>query len=80
MIHVIHCLDCDRYFDEDDLETKTVDLEEEYGVGGLFPDHHRKKIAVCSVHHKIWDMRGSMKTESGFVICCYPFAPKMFAT
>lgn len=47
MISVIHCLDCDRYFDEDDLETKVVDLEEEYGVGGLFPDHHHKKIEVC---------------------------------
>ena len=41
------CDDCEEYSDEPALAT--VDLEEYYGVGGSFPDHHTAKIMVCPI-------------------------------
>lgn len=40
-----YCEDCGEEFDEpDEVE---VDLEYEYGVGGLFPDHHYANCYCC---------------------------------
>ena len=47
MIRVIRCASCGHYCSEADLKTEVVDLEEEHGVGGLFPDHHQGKMLVC---------------------------------
>ena len=47
MIRVIRCANCGHYCTETDLQTKTVDLENEHGVGSLFPDHHREEVRVC---------------------------------
>jgi len=47
MIRVIRCVSCGHYCSEADLKTEVVDLENEHGVGGLFPDHHRESVGVC---------------------------------
>lgn len=39
------CNDCGAEFDEPDEEM--VDLEDYYGVGGLFGDHHSGYMDVC---------------------------------
>ena len=43
--HKYYCPDCKSYFDEPD--EKEVDLEDFYGVGGSFSDHHTGFINVC---------------------------------
>ena len=40
-----YCPDCKAEFDEPD--EKEVDLEDFYGVGGSFSDHHTGIINVC---------------------------------
>ena len=39
------CTECGEEFEEP-VEAE-VDLEEEYGVGGMFCDHHTAKWDVC---------------------------------
>lgn len=39
------CNDCGSIFDEPDSEY--IDLEEYYGVGSLFNDHHHEYMSVC---------------------------------
>lgn len=40
-----YCPDCHTYFNEP--EEREVDMEDYYGVGGMFGDHHRGYINVC---------------------------------
>ena len=44
-IGAYYCEDCDLWFDEPCEEQ--VDLEDLYGVGGQFPDHHFKTVFSC---------------------------------
>ncbi len=39
------CNDCYEIFDEP--ESERVDMEEYYGVGGLFGNHHHEYMSVC---------------------------------
>ena len=47
MITVYHCLSCGKYLTASELADKEVDLDNENGVGGLFPDHHHRKVSAC---------------------------------
>ena len=42
-----HCWDCGADFNIPDEEMR--DMEEFYGVGGMFDDHHMERIEVCPV-------------------------------
>lgn len=44
---VYRCCSCGKCSAEDELVEKEIDLENEYGVGGFFPDHHYESIWVC---------------------------------
>ena len=39
------CYECELYYDEPAQVDE--DIEQENGVGGLFPDHHHMKVNVC---------------------------------
>ena len=47
IIHLMVCRKCGRYFPEGEAKEKEVDLENENGVGNLFPDHHKVTRFVC---------------------------------
>ena len=47
MPNFYECESCGAIFNENDADTDYVDLEDEYGVGGLFPDHHTTLVLVC---------------------------------
>lgn len=40
-----YCPDCHTYFNKP--EEREADMEDYYGVGGMFSDHHRGFINVC---------------------------------
>lgn len=40
-----YCPDCHTYFNKP--EEREADMEDYYGVGGMFLDHHRGFISVC---------------------------------
>lgn len=40
-----YCPDCHTYFNKP--EEREADMEDYYGVGGAFSDHHRGFINVC---------------------------------
>ena len=44
---IMYCNDCGKYFSEDDCGEKEVCLEDYYGVGSEFPDHHYSTLATC---------------------------------
>ncbi|MBR3889092.1 hypothetical protein IKJ53_01120 [bacterium] len=41
------CHDCDEYFEDDEMETKHICLENEYGVGGMFESKHYSDVGCC---------------------------------
>ena len=41
------CKECGHQFPMEHAEQRVVNLEEEYGVGGVFPDHHTGWIDCC---------------------------------
>lgn len=41
------CGNCGHIFHEEEALLQEVDLENEYGVGSLFPDHHSGYEALC---------------------------------
>lgn len=43
----LQCSDCNEIFDEEDADIEEIDLEREFGVGGLFGDHHYSPIFRC---------------------------------
>ena len=47
IIHLLFCRKCGRYFPEGEAKEKEVDLENENGVGDLFPNHHKAKRLAC---------------------------------
>lgn len=47
MTDIYKCLECERYFTEDEIETKEICLEEELGVLGDFSGRTYKKIECC---------------------------------
>lgn len=45
--HVYRCNNCGWIGTADEVEEKDVDLEDEYGVGGDFGDHHHDTWDTC---------------------------------
>lgn len=41
------CHDCKEFFEDDEMETKTICLENEYGVGSLFQSKHYSDVGCC---------------------------------
>lgn len=41
------CHDCKEFFDEEEMETRNVCWENEYGVGGMFQDKHYSEVGCC---------------------------------
>lgn len=41
------CHDCEEFFEDDEMETRTICLEDEYGVGSLFQDKHYSDVGCC---------------------------------
>lgn len=41
------CQKCGERFQEDEADTRTIDLEFECGVGGDFLEHHTRTIYIC---------------------------------
>lgn len=44
---IYYCEHCGQYITEDETYLRRVDLEDEYGVGGMFPDHHYETWMYC---------------------------------
>lgn len=44
---IYKCGNCGKFFSEDDLEIKRVDMENYYGVGNDFNDHHYQDMGFC---------------------------------
>ena len=44
---IYYCEKCDKYFTQDEVVEKEVDIESDFGVGGMFLDHHYTKYLVC---------------------------------
>lgn len=41
------CNNCGLLFESDQAEFESFDMENEYGVGGSFPDHHSGLKMIC---------------------------------
>lgn len=44
---IYQCNNCGKYFTEDEIDYKDVDLENLYGVGGEFDRHTKGTVALC---------------------------------
>lgn len=45
---IYYCEHCGQYVTEENTYLRKVDLEDEYGVGSMFPDHHYETWMCCT--------------------------------
>ena len=45
-VKAYYCDNCHKYVEP---KTENVDMEDYYGVGGDFPDHHHEEMTVCPI-------------------------------
>lgn len=44
---IYQCQNCKKYFSEDELGERSIDMENYYGLSSDFSGHHYKNIAFC---------------------------------
>ena len=44
---IYKCENCGMKMEENEVNSKLVDMESYYGVGGDFPDHHYQHMSFC---------------------------------
>lgn len=47
VINLYRCSDCNRVFSDNEMDSVRVDMEDYYGVGADFPDHHYENMSAC---------------------------------